>query len=382
VRNRPDQPSVPWLTDGRRRFARIVSVLLMAGGLSAIGYALLVGSAQPGGTRPVPAAALGPPPAADPAAVIDDAIGFMRQRALARDRVDWNAARAEALHRVRRDGASNTGRAAVNEEHALDEAALDAALENLVERLGDRHSFYLPRAGQAAVSAPLDRADPTALARLEPAVGEVPRLALLTFWPTDPEVNAAAARHLRRLLVTALDEHPCGLVIDLSTHRGGTVWPMLQGLLPLLSQGVLGGFEAVDGTRTLIDQAEGSIRHAGRRWYPADPVLPNDGRKPRAVALLTSARTGSAAETVLVMFMGQDGVRRFGQPTAGLTTVNTPRALAHGGAIAIATHRSIDRSGRHVEGPIAPDVDTGVFGDTAAARAADWVRARCADRAS
>jgi carboxyl-terminal processing protease len=92
--------------------------------------------------------------------------------------------------------------------------------------------------------------------------------------------------------------------------------------------------------------------------------------------LLTSGRSASAAESVLAAFQGQPDTRRFGAPTAGRTTVNSARRLAHGGAVSIATHASVDRTGLRIDGPMRPDVETGALRDPAL-EAARWVRSRC-----
>jgi carboxyl-terminal processing protease len=364
----PAQPTVTTRLPRRRLVVGSALALAAGGGLLAAWTWL----------RPEPAL-----PAGQAQAIIDEALDFMQSRALRREQVDWPRVRAEALQRATGGfGAGGT-------------TALDRALAWSVAQLDDAHSHYLPPADTARVAAPPvdDPArtanqpppiDARSIASLNEPIAGVPWLRLNSFNTIDPQVMAQAATHLRQLVVRALSEHPCGLVLDLADNGGGNVWPMLQGLLPLLSEGPLGGFAEGDGRWLPIERKAGAVWLAGRAFFPDEPIgLQQGGTQPR-VALLTSSRTASAAELVVIAFAGQPGTRRYGAATAGLNTANTPKRLAHGGTLAVATSVAADRSGQRHTAALLPDEEVAERvsdllrrSRAAAERGAAWVASGC-----
>ncbi|MGY4952206.1 S41 family peptidase [Streptomyces nigrescens] len=122
-------------------------------------------------------------------------------------------------------------------------------------------------------------------------------------------------------VVRDLDRHrPKGWVVDLRGNAGGSMYPMLTVLAPLLGHGHLGSFVDAAGEvsgRWLLrggvvyvdDEALSAIPHP---YLPAEPEPP--------VAVLIDGRTMSAGETTL----SQWPARPIG-PAASTATLPSPR---------------------------------------------------------
>lgn len=301
------------------------------------------------------------PAPVNPAEVVDEAVAQLQQRALNAAKVDWPEARRIAVE------AASTGR----------RRDLDMALDRLVRRLDDGHSFYLPARAAGPMLAPLDRAESLPLGRLLAPVRGVPRLAVEGFTSLDPAQGRAAAAALRVLALGLRRDAACGLLLDLTRNHGGIMYPMLQGLSPWLPDGDWLQFQDASGARVALRRgADGLWLGPQRMSEPmADDAWPR-GLPPRRVAVLLGSGTASAGEMVALAFKGLPHVRFFGSTTAGLTSGNEVLALRHGGVIALTTTLAVDRSGQVYGGSIAPDQVAG--DDGAAARAAaEWVMKDC-----
>lgn len=303
-------------------------------------------------TEPVPV------PAAD---VVNDAIQQLQQRALNARQVDWLEARRIALDRAR------SGR----------HRDLDAALSDLVRRLDDGHSFYLPARAAQGLTAPDKAPAANSMAEPMPSIQGVRRVAVNGYAVLDPEAGREAATQLRQLVNAARQGQACGLLLDLTRNGGGNMYPMLLGLLPLLPEGALLQFEDGQGQRSVLRQVGGGI------WLgetQVEALLPGEAtasmRVPGPVAVLTGPHTGSAGEMVALAFKALPNARSFGQATAGLTSANTVLPLKHGGLIAVTTSVAADRLGQIYRGRIEPDER---FDDMQAAAhsAATWVNQEC-----
>jgi carboxyl-terminal processing protease len=159
-----------------------------------------------------------------------------------------------------------------------------------------------------------------------------------------------AQETIRRTDQTAM----CGWIVDLRNNLGGTVWPMLIGVGPILGEGVVGSFVLADGSKqqwiyrngqAFLDQkiqlAIGSAYHLKRLLPP--------------VAVLTNGSTGSSGEAITVAFRGRPHTRSFGVPTIGVPTANYGYALSDGAVLELTTAFDADRTGRTYDSPIPPD---------------------------
>jgi C-terminal processing protease CtpA/Prc len=134
---------------------------------------------------------------------------------------------------------------------------------------------------------------------------------------------------------------------------------MMAAVAPLLGPGTFLGY--VDRDRTVFgyqttDSAVTTASGARLDSSPA-PVASSATRLNTApVAVLTDGQTASAAEGVVVAFVGRGLTRSFGASTLGVPTGNSTIQLSDGSALSLTEAIAIDRRGGTHDGPIAPDV--------------------------
>jgi C-terminal processing protease CtpA/Prc len=160
----------------------------------------------------------------------------------------------------------------------------------------------------------------------------------------------------------------CGWIVDLRGNAGGSMFPMLTVLAPLLGDGPAGSFVTRDGERTAWEI------HDGQFWLDDQSMSaqPNPVRLPRRpIAVLTSGDTASSGEATLVATRGI--ARSFGAPTGGAATGNVVVDLGGGVVMLLTTSRDVDRTGRvYGNTPIPPDQPAA----DAEAAAKEWLRTR------
>ena len=223
--------------------------------------------------------------------------------------------------------------------------------------LGDGHSTRLSPGEYARLNTTMDDSS----LNTTPPSGEVLAggIGLLTI----PAVIAGAGSGAYDSYVTPahqlLQQPACGWIIDLRANSGGSVPPMMAAVAPLLGPGTfLGyinrdravfGYQTSDSTVTTVADT-----HLDSSPTPVDVSATQLNTAP--VAILTDGQTASAAEGVVVAFIGRGLTRSFGESTSGVPTGNSTIPLSDGSALNLTTAVTIDRLGGTHDGPIAPDV--------------------------
>jgi carboxyl-terminal processing protease len=253
----------------------------------------------------------------------------------------------------------------------------DAAIRFVLKSLGDGHSFYRPPVKPSAER--LDRKaagnanlPKPALSELMAPVQGIPVIQI-NRWSGSHSESMIATASLRSQLSDALDRPVCGLVLDFSTNVGGNMWPMLVGLSPLLTEGVLGYFQDAKGVSRAIEKRGGSILANGSP-HPlngATTQLPRNSAN--RIAIVVGPRSSSSGEIVPIMFHGQPNVRLFGSPTSGQSTANSSFPLPNGGLANITTATTLNRNRVKFGGKIVPEVTT----DQPVMDAAGWIASEC-----
>jgi|GEM_PF-5745451 len=171
---------------------------------------------------------------------------------------------------------------------------------------------------------------------------------------TDLQTAYVRTAHRELAAAEAHVGHPIDRwVVDLRLNTGGTMWPMLAALAPLLEEGRLGGFVTRQGT-TGWSLTEGQIQVDGRTVIDAGGSR-SIRRVPPTVAVLTGPLTVSSGEFVAVALAGRPNTRRLGEPTAGLPTVNDSRPLPDGSLLCLTTGVAADRLDRRHDSELNPD---------------------------
>jgi hypothetical protein len=305
-------------------------------------------------------------PAAE--AYLMQAIGILRQRHIGSAGADWDTIVARA--RVEAAGAQHP-------------AETYRAIRGVLATLGERHSFLVPPPSTGAGTIARTSAPRWVSGRLPTSrlihgrIGEVALPELDTIRPNGEAAGNAYRAALRAALQRLDKASLCGWVIDLRNNGGGNMWPMLQGLDPLLGPAPFGFFVAPNGQSALWQREGGSIRTSLKAVAPEEPAFALQ-RSAAPIAILLGPRTMSSGEMTAIALLGRADVRTFGARTAGFTTANAPIRMPDGAYLVVTETFVRDRTGRDYRGAIIPDEPTK---DSDVEQAAiRWIEGQCGKR--
>ena len=141
----------------------------------------------------------------------------------------------------------------------------------------------------------------------------------------------------------------CGYVVDLRGNGGGTSWPMLAGLSPLLGDGKVYGDVGASGQPSWAVLGEGRAEYheAGGEPVVAAQVgqwSKLEGLDRAPVALILDGATASSAEGLAIAFRERPNTRSFGARSHGASTANAGSQLSDGANLVITVAVMIDRN--------------------------------------
>lgn len=310
----------------------------------------------------------GPSAAAEPAQktnaeVLQQVVEIARQNALNSANVDWEATQRTAAEVLKNDP-GDTG--------------LTSAVHTVLKALQDRHSTYMsPSQAESLLGSPKSAMQgtrtPSPIAVSGNDDSGTPVIAVNSWSGLTGQATAMAAAEARNALNASLGKPTCGLILDLSSNEGGNMWPMVMGVLPLLSEGKLGQFQERNGQRTPIELVDQQLLYGGAPHRLNALRLPAPAHLPRHVALVIGPATASSGEITAILFKGQRNVRFFGRPTAGFSTANQVFKLGNGGVLALTMSTVSDREGTVYLDRVTPDETS----DVPMSAADSWLAKQC-----
>jgi carboxyl-terminal processing protease len=295
-------------------------------------------------------------------AYLTAALDIMQQHSVNRKKINWTWLRQQAFALA--DGAKTP-------------ADTYSAIEDALMLLGDHHSFFLdPQTAKQLEAAKITSDEQPQGQLLAHGIGYLLLPHFLGQQQQDEKQYALLAQNVIR---QADQAGACGWIVDLRTNGGGNMWPMLDGVGPILGEGVVGSFVGHDGVKQPFAYRDGQAQLAGSTligvenpYHLKHPLPP--------IAVLTSPFTASAGEAIVVAFRGRPHTLSFGKPTAGVPTVNEGFKLSDGADLILTVALDADRTGHTYDSAIAPDqtvpVDMsqiGKPGDLALQAATTWL---------
>ncbi|MGW1894183.1 S41 family peptidase [Streptomyces sp. NPDC002004] len=259
----------------------------------------------------------------------------MEEHSLARHQVDWADLRSKAFSQAR---------------GARKPADTYGAIYSALRTLGDGHStFWEPEQAKANLGPSAVSFDGLQGRSMKNDIGYV----------SLPGVNGSQktydkyVRQGRDAVAKADRTGACGWVVDLRSETGGGIWPVLAVVGPILGDGKAGMFVDADGKKSVWSIKNGAPYEDGKSagWSDSRPVA----RSRPPVAVLTSKKTASAGEAVVVAFHGRPDTRFFGEQTRGVPTGNDAYRLSDGAMLILTEVREADRTGRTYDAAIPPD---------------------------
>lgn len=348
---------------------------------STIGAVLLLAGYVVWGTfRPVPVV---PGASRDSVVYLDTALWYLEHYYLHSDQIDWAHIREVSFDRIK--GAQTPSDTYIGIHEAL-------------VLIGDRHTQLIP-ANWKAEPDDLSKIDDYRRQILETKTpegrltsGNIGYVLVPWFQGTgsgpivflDKESKAAYVDRMRQILIELDNREPCGWILDLRKNPGGNMWPMLDGLAPLIGEGRVFSNEMPQFGRRTDTWIIGGRASYGAPflgglglWGPGKLDL-KKGHAP--IAILIGKFTASAGEALVVSFSGRPDTRTFGTPTFGATTSTQGVSLSDGAELYITIGREIDRNGRSYESQIEPDETVDGVGEAddspPIVAASNWIRSK------
>lgn len=301
----------------------------------------------------------GPGPVSRVAAgYLSDALKVLERNHVNRGSADWVELRALAMREA--DGAATP-------------ADTHKAIRAVLERLGEKHSqLYAPpppRSPEPGADAPRKPLPEPQGRLIDGRFGHV----AVTRFNGSREQGLPYAERLRAFIGEFDAAGACGWIVDVRGNGGGNIWPMLDGIGPLLGGSKVLSFDIAGDQVYDVFYRDGVAVQAGG-WAPRAPSGPAALRNPEApVAVLMDGGTASSGEGIVIALAGRSNVRTFGQPTANYVSVNNVFPLEDGAALAVTMGWNRDRTGRIYRTAIDPDVTVGTEGEEPVATATAWL---------
>lgn len=157
--------------------------------------------------------------------------------------------------------------------------------------------------------------------------------------------NVQMAAEIRWHFNILLDQGATCWIIDLRGNGGGNIFPMLEGIGPLLGDGPIGSH------RDPVARSEfpWTIRDGNFFYGEYEAVhLPNTAGVPKnaRVAVLTSRYTASSGEMVAISFKTRPNTRFLGEKTGGMITITNWAQPCEDLTVTLSAAYCADRTGR------------------------------------
>ena len=126
-----------------------------------------------------------------------------------------------------------------------------------------------------------------------------------------------------------LQQTACAWIIDLRGNNGGSVPPMMAAVAPLLGPGTFLGYISRDRAIFGYQTSDSTVTTAADAHLDPSPTPAGTGAtrlNTAPIAILIDGQTASAAEGVVVAFIGRGLTQSFGASTLGVPTGNSDHA--------------------------------------------------------
>ena len=225
--------------------------------------------------------------------VLDQFYGALQNRSVRRREVDWASLRTE-VHAL-----AGT---------AQDPEELNPAILRALTVMNDRHSRYVSRRGTLLRYRPVTCTAPN---RTVPALPADVGYVHVNYFGGTAVQSAAFATQLQDSIRAQDRDGLAGWIIDLRGNTGGSMWPMVAGIGPLLADSLFGYFIDPDNSREPLVYRNGSSLLNGSVLATAQRPYVVRNRAAR-VAVLTEQLTASSGEAVAIAFQARPNTRTLG----------------------------------------------------------------------
>ncbi len=144
-----------------------------------------------------------------------------------------------------------------------------------------------------------------------------------------------------------------GWIVDLRINTGGNMWPMVDGLGPLLGSGDIGSFVSAQSNDHWFYR-DGAVGIGTVVIVKIAPIVLRQPWLP--IVVLIDEPTASSGESTAIAFSSMPNVVIMGGDSAGLSTGNSFERLPDGAVINLCEAADADRKGKVFGEKIHPDI--------------------------
>ncbi|MBO3697597.1 S41 family peptidase [Roseivirga sp. E12] len=149
-------------------------------------------------------------------------------------------------------------------------------------------------------------------------------------------------------------ENLIGWVVDIRGNLGGSMYPMIAGIGPILGEGTAGHFIDPDGSATTWGYTDHKSTLDGRPVAEASDRYELLNSTPR-VAVLIDGAVASSGEAVAISFIGREDTKLFGSASCGASTANKSFTLKDDSSLHLTVSYMADRNTNKFGEEIIPD---------------------------
>jgi carboxyl-terminal processing protease len=298
---------------------------------------------------------------------LDEVFKIVEEHSIKRDSVDFDEIKKKAYAKLK-----NTD--SINNCYPI--------VKSILKDLGDHHSFFMPKEQFEKWQSTNKTEDISEVITFSSKIlnQEIGYIKMNKFSNSDSinKIKYVDSLQYQIKLIDNIDLK--GWILDLRENTGGSCWPMLAGIGPLLGNGICGYF--IDNNQTksswFYRDGESGIDSLTIAKVSKEPYTLLNNLNP--IAILTGRRTASSGEVVVTAFHNKSNARSFGESTRGLSTGNAGFKLSDGSMILLTTSIYADRQGNVFGNKINPDEiikfsyqSMGQPNDPVIKRVMDWI---------
>ena len=271
--------------------------------------------------------------------------GIIKQNSIYTDSLNWNKIDAEIKEISK--GINDVDEAQIISDYLIKE----------LKNVGDNHSFIQSKITTQNYGRINSTSEKPESKIINNKIGYVK---VPGFTSTNKVLSLQFADTIQNLIQNIDKQKPIKKwIVDLRNSKGGNMYPMIAGLGPLISNGILGyfvnqkekkeNFEAWFYSNGKAGTAENRILVDVKNPYLLKYKNPK-------IAILINSKTSSSGEMTAISFIGKSNVKIFGRQSGGYTTGNVTYQLSNGTSLVLAATYITDRTKKKYLKGITPDV--------------------------
>ena len=269
--------------------------------------------------------------------VTNEILHLVKENSIVKDSINFPEFEAEIANQID------------NIQHISEANFVILRIFKTLNKYGDYHSFYMNKNDSDQYLSEKAKILMPSSKLIKNSIG---LLVVPTHLSMNKKENSSYADTLRTQIQNMDESHKIkGWIIDLRSNSGGNMWPMIAGLNPLISDGIVGYF---------VSSKERTPWYSNSKNPQNIPKIENQykvNNLKNKIAILVGEKTASSGEMTAISMIGNKNSKSFDSITSGYTTANGNYKLSNGASISLASSYCEDVNKKKYLGNIKPDVE-------------------------